>query len=964
MKQEKFRNLLRRGMLPMAIAAVLASPIAVAQESQEVTTLDRMQITGSRIRSVDMETQQPVIAVTRADIERQGFTSVSDIVQNISTAGTPAISRADALASGEEVGGQYVDLRNLGPQRTLVLIDGKRMGISSAGYSDLASIPTSVVERIEVLTDGASAIYGSDAIAGVVNIITRKNVEGLEAGAYIGQYSRDGGKKQIYHAVFGSTGERGAFTMGAEYSKEDMVMARDYAFSAASNGPRHPVPDMYNGKVRANGWSATTEKGRLIDSAGKSWTLNPGGDSRNMADYHPTNPLTDYSNPNAQMALQTGMERRSFFANGSYDINDKVKFVADALYTQRETLQQIAGYPYQSGPNGTPLSANSYFNPLGTQADFLRRTWEVPRQTRSELTTFRFSAGLQGSFEVGERIWDWDASYMRNENTGTKTGTGNLLKSHVASAVGPSFRDTDGVVRCGEAGKVIAGCTPWNPMLPYGQAGAGSLTSDAALRAYLFPVSHDTSKTITDVYSANITGTLGSWQAGDIRMAAGLEHRKESASFNPDAMNQAGLTTDLAGASTSGSYSLNEAYLEFDVPLITDKTFAKELAIDVAGRYSDYSTFGNTFNSKFGVRWKPVDDVLIRGTYATGFRAPTVSDLYGGTTDTFDNLTDPCDSSFGAARLNPAVATRCAAAGIPSDFRQEASGGVAATGPGQQTNYTFQSGSNPNLTPEESKSHNLGVVWSPSFVEGLNVSLDYWKIRIDNVITNESVTSILNQCYVLGVGSACGRFTRAPANAKVPLKGYQVTSATRTLSNAGYKETAGYDLAVGYRLPEMSWGKVAVDWKTTYVDYLELKRDNEAQTPVEQENGWADTDGMNSRIRSNMKITWNLREFGASWTMRYYSGAKEFCTYTEECSNPNFVSSYTRAQPVNEIGSNTFHDMQAYVNLPWSARVSLGANNVFNHQGPVMYSKPDSSFTYNGGFDIGRFWYMKYEQKF
>jgi len=964
MKQDNIRNATRRGLLPLAIAAALAVPAASAEESKDVATLDRIEITGSRIRSADMETQQPVIAVTRTDIAKQGFSSVSEIVQNISVAGSPAISRADALESGEEAGGQYVNLRNLGAQRTLVLIDGKRMGISSSGYSDLASIPLSVVERVEVLTDGASAIYGSDAIAGVVNIITRKNVDGVEAGAYVGQYSRDGSKKQTYSATLGGASDRGAFTLGVEQSKEDMVMGKDFPFSAASNGPRHPVPDKYKGKDRSNGWSATTNKGRLIDGDGKSWTLNPGGDPTKKSDYHITNPLTDYVDPTTQMALQTSMKRRSFFANGSYDVNDNIKVVADALYTQRETVQQISGYPYTSTGQETPLSAQSYFNPLGTQADFLRRTWEMPRQTRSELTTFRFSLGLQGSFQIGERLWDWDASYLRNENTGIKTGTGNLVKARVANAVGPSFKGADGIVRCGAPGAVIEGCSPWNPMLPYGVAGAGSLTSDAALRNYLFTVGHDTSKTVTEVMSTNVTGTLGSWQAGDIRMAAGLEHRKESAAFTPDAMNQQGLTTDLAGASTKGGYSLNEAYLEFDVPLITGKTFAKELAIDVAGRYSDYSTFGKTTNGKFGLRWKPVDDVLVRGTYATGFRAPTVSDLYGGTSETFDSLTDPCDSSFGSARLNPVVASRCAAAGIPSTFRQEASGGVAATGPGQQTNYAYTSGSNPNLTPEESKSHNLGVVWSPSFAEGLNVSLDWWKIRIDNVITNETVTSILNQCYIQNVSAACKRFERAPADAKTPLKGYQVTSANRTLSNAGYTETAGYDLAIGYRLPEMAWGKFAVDWKTTYVDYLELKLDNEAATPVEQLNGWANTKGMNSRVRSNMNFSWSRGAFGATWNMRYYSGAKEFCTYTEECNTPNFVSSYTRAQPVNKVGSNTFHDMQAYVNLPWSARVSLGANNVFNHQGPVMYSKPDSAFSYNGAFDIGRFWYMKYEQKF
>ncbi|MGH8240980.1 MAG: TonB-dependent receptor plug domain-containing protein, partial [Steroidobacteraceae bacterium] len=207
----------RLGLLPASIALALVPSLASAQEAASGTTdLDRISVTGSRIRQANMETAQPVIALTRADIEKQGFTSVADIVQNLSATGSPAISRADALSSGEEVGGQYVDLRNLGPERTLVLLDGKRMGVSSGGYTDLASIPTSVVERIEVLTDGASAIYGSDAIAGVVNIITRKNFDGLEASFYKGQYGQGDGDKTTYNFVYGQTGERGSITFGAE----------------------------------------------------------------------------------------------------------------------------------------------------------------------------------------------------------------------------------------------------------------------------------------------------------------------------------------------------------------------------------------------------------------------------------------------------------------------------------------------------------------------------------------------------------------------------------------------------------------------------------------------------------------------------------------------------------------------------------------------------------------------------
>ncbi len=945
----------RLGLLPAGIALALAPSFASAQEAASGTTdLDRISVTGSRIRQASMETAQPVIALQRADIEKQGFTSVADIVQNLSATGSPAISRADALSSGEEVGGQYVDLRNLGPQRTLVLLDGKRMGVSSGGYTDLASIPTSVVERIEVLTDGASAIYGSDAIAGVVNIITRKNFDGLEASFYKGQYGEGDGDKTTYNFVYGQTGERGSLTFGAEYSEEEPVLAKDRRFSAYANGYRHPTPTADD----ANGWSAITENGVLVTPDG-NYTLNEGGDPTNFADYHAlTN--ADLSNPSQQMYLSTGIKRRSVFANGNFDFTDSVRGTASVLYTEREALQQIAGYPYRSVAYDTQLSADSVFNPLDSDVDFMRRTWEVPRQTKSELNTFRFAGGLEGSFEFGDRYLDWDVGYVYNRNKGVKTGTGNLFIPNVQNAVGASYIDANGVAQCGTAAAPIAGCTPWNPLLPYGAAGQGSLSNEA-LRNYLFLPSHDTSVTTSKVYSANLAGTILSLPAGDLAFAAGYEHREEEAEYSPDALLQSGLSTDLAGAPTAGGYKLDEYYLELNVPILADMPFAKELSVDMAGRYSDYNTFGDTINSKFGLKWRPMDDLLVRGTYATGFRAPTVADLYGGTSQTFDKYTDPCDTYFGAAVRNPAVAATCAGV-VPANFRQEASGGIDASGPGAQSNYAYLSGSNDQLSPETSKTWTLGLVYSPNFVQGLDISLDWWKIRINNVIAAESVTSILNQCYVLNSAAACDRVVRDADSG-------QVVDVTRTLINGGYQETAGYDLGVKYRLPEFSFGNIVIDWKTTYVDYLAYKRDNEEQTAVEQHTGWGTGDwGANFRVRSNLNVDWSLGDFGVNWGVRYYSGLKEECSYDRnggpECNNPTFSSDYTLAIPVRNTGSNTFHDLQVRYNAPWNATISAGANNVFNHEGPIMYSQPNSSFAYYGGFDIGRFYYLKYTQRF
>ncbi len=978
MNHRSLRPAARYGLLPSAIATALVSAlvpaIAGAQEadaSKSTTTLDRIEVTGSRIRQANLETAQPVVTMSRADIQKQGFTSVADIVQNITSTGSPAISRADALSSGEEVGGQYVDLRNLGPERTLVLLDGKRLGISSGGYADLASIPSSIVERIEVLTDGASALYGSDAIAGVVNIITRKRFDGLEGSAYIGQYGQGDGSKEVYNFVLGQTGERGSITLGAEYSKEDPVYARDRAFTRYPNGRGHPTPDLGGpgGSVRSNGWSAINQWGTLIGDNDTLWTANRGTtDTSNLGNFHETDGLTDQANANEQMYLSTGLERRSVFANAEFDITDNLRARADVLYTDRETVQQIAGYPFRSTgftdryDGDLSLKADSAFNPLGRDADFFRRTWEVPRQTKSELSTYRFSGGLEGSFELAGKPWDWDASYLYNQNKGTKTGTGNLFLPNAQKALGASYIDANGVARCGSADAPIEGCLAWNPLLGPDVNAPGSL-NNPELQKYLFLPTHDTSTTKTEVYSLNLSGVLATLPAGDLGLAAGYEHRKESAHYSPDALLQSGLSTDLAGSETKGGYSLDEFYVELAVPVLSDVAFAKELSFNIAGRYSDYNTFGDTTNGKFSLKWKPIDDLLVRGTYATGFRAPTVSNLYGGVSESFDNYTDPCDTLFGSAVRNPQVAERCGLA-VPADFRQVASGGRPATGPNAQSDSAFLSGSNDALKPETSKSTTIGFVYSPSWFNGFDISLDWWKIKIEDVIAAETVTSILNNCYVLGIDSACDRFVRD----NDPRNLGQVIGVTRTLINAGYQETAGYDLGLTYRLADTRYGNFAFTWKTTYVDYSEYKRDNESTSPVEQRTSWVADGGSYFRVRSNFNADWSWGDFGMSWNVRYYSGLKEECAYDldggPECNNPNYQSAYKGVVPVREVGANTFHDVQVRYNTPWNATVALGANNVFDHEGQTMYSQPNSSFVYNGGFDIGRFVYMKYTQRF
>ncbi|MCW0412117.1 Vitamin B12 transporter BtuB [Xanthomonas sacchari] len=943
----------RLGLLPASIAIALTPAIAGAQEAaaSSTTTLDRIEITGSRIRSADVETQQPILTLDRQALERQGYTSVADVLQNLTSAGSPAISRADALASGENVGGYYVDLRNLGAERTLVLLNGKRLGATTSGLQDLSQVPMAAIERIEVLKDGASSIYGSDAIAGVVNIITRKRFDGAEVSAEFGQFGEGDGKTSQYSFTIGTQGERGGVALTAEYSKQDPVFAKNRWFSRdGSRGP-NSTPSSWSPISQNGSWCNPLTVDCSDPNVAVWQTLNQGGNPNNPADYHPLT-AAERANSNQQMMVQTGIERKSVFANANYDLTDSIVFNADVLYNERTTDQQIAGYPYQSAAFGTPLAGDSAFNPIGQDIDFRRRLWEVPRTTESKLKTTRFAPTISGSFEFADKSWDWDVGALWNRNESTKTGHGDMSLIAARQALGSSFINANGVAQCGTAAAPVSlsACRPWNPLLPFGVAGPGSL-ADADTQAFLFPYFTDTGLTKTTSYTANLSGTLATLPAGDLGIAVGYEHRKEEGRFSPDAFAQSGESTGLGAKTTSGNYDLDEFYLELNVPILADMAFAKQLTLNLASRYSDYSNFGDTVNSKFGFTWKPIDELLVRGTYAEGFRAPTISDLYGGLSSSFESYVDPC--GVGAPNSVNGNAA-CTAAGVPVGYTQLGQGYVPCTTYPCQTPDEFISGSNPNLRPETSTSKTAGLVWSPRWVQGLDISLDWYRYEIKDMIIADSVDRILRDCYVLGNAERCAGVTRAADG--------HISAMTYGVANLGQMETEGYDLGIRYRLPEMAFGKIMIDWQTSYVSKYDEAGQNAAGDNITI--GRVGEPGI-FRVRSNLGVNWTMGDFGVNYTLRYYSGMKESCISlaTDYCDAPDHFAN-GESDPLRHTGSNTFHDLQVNWKAPWDATIAIGANNVFDHRGPLMYSAPNSSFAYYGGFDIGRYVYMKYTQRF
>lgn len=435
--------------------------------------------------------------------------------------------------------------------------------------------------------------------------------------------------------------------------------------------------------------------------------------------------------------------------------------------------------------------------------------------------------------------------------------------------------------------------------------------------------------------------------------AAGIEHRKESGYDNPDAFVSAGLSSGNARQPTSGGYDLDDIYLELLIPALADVAGAELLEFSLATRYSDYSNFGDTLNSKFGFKWKPFADLMVRGNWAQGFRAPSISNLFGGAAASYDTYGDPC-STDSPYYDNAGVAARCAAAGVPANY-------VQRDGYGSQTAYPLDWVSNQNLQPETAINKTLGFVYSPGYLSNFDVSLDWWKINIDDAISRPTVTYMLDQCFVEGDDGWCS----IVANSEITRNALgEITYFARGLQNLGATEVEGYDMTVRYGLPDTNFGALNFVWDTSYMSSYRTKATPESEWGDSQVGLYSDRSPI-WRIRSNISANWSFGDFGLTWNTRYYSGMYENCKYPSVaslCSDPGRRVD-TGAAPRHRMGSVTYHDVQGRYNAPWNGEIALGVNNLFEKDPPVSTQAFANSF--DPQYETpGRFYYMEYRQRF
>lgn len=904
-------------------AASLALPVAAqAQQSGAPQQLEEIVVTGSRIARTDVTSASPISVINAEAFQYSGTPNVEDVLRRLPVA-SGAMTNSATNNGGR--GTAQVNLRGLTVNRTLVLVNSRRMvGTDNLGTViavDLNNIPTAMIDRVEVLRDGASAVYGSDAIGGVVNVILRKNFDGARFGARYGMAGEGDGKQYDADATIGVNGEKGNVTLSVSHMKREAVLQSDRDFSRCQ----------LNDVARAGGGFNIVCQGIQNGPSGVSGST-PGGQTYIFTGgqgFRLYDDLTDGFNPAPFSYLSTPQERYNVFGTAHYEIAPNVRAVFEGLYNFRDSFQALAPIPVPnlSVPINNPFIPAAFrqlalqASPTRTSIIVNRRFAEAgPRVTSQDAHTFRVLSGLEGDLDIAGRDWNWDASYQFGRSYVNESVEGNVRLDRINQAL--NVETVNGVVRCADAAARDQGCVPINLF------GPGTI-SRQALNYVSFI---DQSKRIVEMQQAafNASGDLFDLPAGSVGLAFGGEYRKEFGSDTPDSLTASGQTTSGARTPTRGSYTVREVYGETNVPLLKDVTLADMLSLNAALRWSDYSNIQDPVTSyRVGGEWSPIEDIRFRGVYSKAFRAPNIRELFAGVADSFVTSTDPC--SNWAASTNANVRANCQADGVPTGYRQS----------GVQTRTRI--GGNPNLTEEAADTYTLGAVLTPSFIEDLSITVDYYDIRLEDAIASVPVQTKLNLCY-----QSANRSHPFCRDISRQADGSSITSTLQ--ENLSSIETSGIDYSVNYALdlPD-AWGRLSWFLQATYL----MKRDivTFAGAPLEQYAGWISNAGSFTRWRAGFRTTWDWNDLTLSHNLRYVGAA----------GNYNFkVPGSSATDGVPEIW---YHDISVQYRMePFT--FTAGVNNLFERYPPYYRNSVDSNTDINTYDVLGRYIFVGLSAEF
>lgn len=908
-----------RHSCPLTLAILLAmsaaAPAAHAQEAgddrpqdnKKAKQLDTVTVTGSHIRRVDMETASPVVTIDRQRIEDSGKATVGDMLQSLPV--MSGIQTNTSINSGFSHGRALVSLRGLGPERTLVLLNGHRMtgpasSVAAAPGVDVNSIPAAMVDHIEVLTAGASAIYGSDAIGGVVNIILKNGYDGGAIEADYGISGHGDAARRNFAVEWGKTWSRGSVMLALSHNSQNALYNRDRGFAKSQLSYNNGViGDMTGSNTRAV----------LGDGTRLTPNYDVGAGALTAADYHAfgTDSRDRYNYYDSQYMITPG-DRTNFSMRATWDITDGIQAYADLLWTHSKTTSHLQPYGISAAGLGADVAGNPY-NPFGSDlSDYILRTPVFSRKYVSSMAQTNAVAGLRGSF--GDSSWQWDASVG--------------YASYKDKLVRYGFAVTSELVDVLETGNVF------NPNDP---------DTLAALRSTLLPVDLKDESTSKNINLAT-NGTLFALPAGEVKAAFGLEYRRND--FHQGTQSSVAMA-DAYGAcdymdgcimKQGHAETLKEAYAELLVPILSDLPLAHSLSLDIGSRLSDYSAWGRTTNSSLALEWRPVSDLLVRATAAEVFRAPALGDLYGspyqGINDA-GSYYDPCEHYTGGAGAGGCQ-------NVPADgsFVNTGTMTVIVTG---DANAGF------DLKPESGHSYDVGLVYDPDWLPGFSVSFDAWKVKLENMISGTGYEQVLDRCYQ-GEAAYCALVTRSATG--------QLVSVTVPYSvNLDKVEIRGYDFATKYQLETDRWGRFQLGLDATLMSKYLVGDDGHNYV------GETSSYGNLPRLKANLNLGWDYGDWHAAWTMRYIGSSVVGSAYEGYCNNTdasgNCVYFDVPAYVYNDLTVN-----RKFKSLGLTA--TIGVDNAFDKKPPIYYgyysnASNTDAWTYN---TIGRYFWGKVRWEF
>ena len=904
-------------------------------------TLTAVSVTGSLIRRVDAETASPVVTLDRSAITNNGSPTLGNVLQQLpSIAGNATNTQNNSNGGGASPtleggdGAARVSLRGLGVNRTLVLVNGQRLA-----NADLNMIPQNMIERVDVLAEGASTVYGSDAIGGVVNIIMRKDYKGAEVSVNDGISDHGDGQRHGAQFTIGASGEDGNIFAGVDYNKYSPVLAPRRDFSA------HQLY-LYNGGPQVSG-SHTIPTGRLLVPVSQSpgCAARPGtdltyvtlasGNGSSLNDYRCFSNANDTYNYNAYNYIQTKQERTNLFVSGNYKFNDYVTFFADAFYNHTNSAGQDAPAPTAVSDGWNVLSSNPN-NPFGVTfsngtlngdpnsgyAFSTRLTGLGTRLHTFTTNNEQINAGLRGNF--GQSSWIWDASvdygHSRREQT-------NYNEVNV-----PAFQAA-----------IDAGANIFNQ-------------ADPAVTALLKKGVDAPVYTMTNTMKqaqANASGELWDLPAGTMQLSVGTLYRKTSMNYNVTAdaildpvTNTCVVLSEACGSPGGGSDTVKELYAETLIPLLTEQPFAYSLNVDLGVRYSDYDSSGGTTNGKLAIEYRPIADLLMRGTISQVFRAPNMDELYDGRTVAGPNLTDPC-VNLTAAQL---AAHSAACQNVPVGWGGNPLGQVTGY-------YSGAAGVGSKLKPEQGKSIDLGLVYSPSWLPGVSSTVDFWHIYLSDTLTPIQAQTVVNACFANNNSPYCSYINRYDQTNK--LAG-AVNYINTPVVNLGNLSTSGVDFTLNYAIPHFDIGSVdpgnfKAGLNTSYV--ATYKIDASPGQPGAQSVNYAGTYGLQfgniARWRGTLTLNWAMGPWSAQWQSRYI----------HRVTNLNANLDTGASAPMASV---LYHSIQA--GYEWAkihTRFDVGIDNLSNKIPPLSYENGSNYNVDTSTYDVmGRYYWARATVKF